>query len=221
MARVFLAGSGMFGSLVAQAAVDDGHQIVGVSAPESGRGREGAPDLTSLWAWRFDVPFTSQRSLRPDAIPDGTDVIVTAHSHAFIGRLTRARAAVAVGYHPSLLPLHRGRDAVRWQSRMGERVVGGTIYHLTDRVDGGPIADQRHLIVPPGLPAGELWREHLSPLGVSMVRDILHSVDAGTVAYVPQDDSLATWEPSFSAEPIYRPELLAIGGPRRGGGGGV
>jgi len=48
---------------------------------------------------------------------------------AVFGRRTRARARVAaIGYHPSLLPLHRGRDALRWTIRDGDRVTGGSVY---------------------------------------------------------------------------------------------
>jgi methionyl-tRNA formyltransferase len=31
------------------------------------------------------------------------------------------------------------------------------------------------------------------------------------VPYRPQDDRLATWEPSLDAHPLYRPELLELG----------
>ena len=52
-----------------------------------------------------------------------------AHSHDFIGRKTRALSRLgALGYHPSLLPLHRGRDAIRWAVHMRVRCLG--------RVDG-------------------------------------------------------------------------------------
>lgn len=211
MTAVYLAGSGSFGAAVADAIAGEGHKIVGVTAPREGR--RGRADHLHLWAERGGLPLSE--TLRPDLVPDGTDLLFTAHSHAFVGRLTRARARYALGYHPSLLPLHRGRDAVRWQARLGERVVGGTIYHLTDRVDGGPIADQRHLIVPPGLDASRLWRDHLFPLGVEMaVRAADDCLTVQGPAVRPQDDRLATWEPAFDSEPLYRPELLELEAPR-------
>ncbi|MGG2460390.1 formyltransferase family protein [Streptomyces sp. RGM 3693] len=119
--------------------------------------------------------------LRAMHIPDGVDLIVAAHSHAFIGCQTRARAAVAtIGYRPSLLPLHRGRDAIRWTVRDGDKVTSGSVYHLTERTDGGPIAAQEHLFVPPGSTAQSLWREHLAPLGVRLlVRVVTDLAEAG------------------------------------------
>jgi methionyl-tRNA formyltransferase len=42
---------------------------------------------------------------------------------------------------------------VRWTIRDGDRVTGGSIHHLTERTDAGPIAAQGHVIVPPGSPS--------------------------------------------------------------------
>lgn len=208
MSAIYLTGSGWFGQEAAQRLTDEGHTIVGVSSPAEGR--RGHRDLLALWAERKLVPWTAESVLKPEAVPTGTDVILAAHSHAFVGVRTRARARYALGYHPSLLPLHRGRDAVKWQARLGERVVGGSIYHLTNRVDGGPLADQRHVIVPEGLTGSDLWRTYLAPLGLDMLSAVARDVDRGDVAIRPQNDKLATWEPSFGSAPVYRPELLEL-----------
>jgi methionyl-tRNA formyltransferase len=211
MANIYLAGSGSFGLAAAERLTADGHVIVGVCSPSEGR-NQAKVDLLAAWAERLDYNWVDVKTLKEQNVPDGTDLIMTAHSHAFIGVRTRARAKYALGYHPSLLPLHRGRDAVRWQSRLNERVVGGTIYHLSNRVDGGPVALQSHLIVPPGLGASRLWRDHLFPLGIELISQAAACVDKDSVPLRPQDEKLATWEPSFDSEPLYRPELLEIGG---------
>lgn len=209
MTRIFIAGSGMFGMQAADMLHTVGHRVLGVVSPTLARDGEHQDALAS-WAERHDVPWSDVTSLRPELVPAKTDLILAAHSHAFIGRLTRARASYALGYHPSLLPLHRGRDAVRWQARLGERVVGGTIYHLTDRVDGGPIAIQEHLIVPANVTARSLWRGHLAPLGLELIQRAAYEAGEGIVMNRPQDDRLATWEPSFEGAPLYRPELLEL-----------
>ena len=53
----------------------------------------------------------------PEIAPN-TDLIVTAHSHARVtsGALTAAKLG-GIGYHPSLLPRHRGIAAVAWTIR--------------------------------------------------------------------------------------------------------
>ncbi len=72
----------------------------------------------------------------------GTDLIVTAHSHA---RVSHDALKVAkhggIGYHPSLLPRHRGIAAVEWTIKEGDPIAGGTIYHLSDRLDAGAHCD--------------------------------------------------------------------------------
>jgi methionyl-tRNA formyltransferase len=151
--------------------------------------------------------------LRAESLPAGTDLIVAAHSHDFVGIKTRnATALGAIGYHPSLLPLHRGRDAVRWTVRMNDRVTGGSVYWLTDTVDGGPIAAQDWCFVEPGETASELWREKLFPMGVRLLRETCRDIANGILVKKRQDPALATWEPSIDgAPPLHRPELAQIG----------
>lgn len=222
MLRVYVTGQGRFGAAAAQAVTAAGHQLVGVCAPAwagplAGLGLEFGDDNTPYdplyaYAHRTGTPWTRSTDLRAARIPDRTDVIIAAHSHAFVGRATRARARLAaVGYHPSLLPLHRGRDAIRWTVRDGDRVAGGSVYHLTDNVDGGPLAAQDYCLVPAGATARELWREHLFPLGLQLIDRVLADLDRGVIVAVPQDERLATWEPSWDRPPLYKPELPELG----------
>ncbi|WP_339124082.1 formyltransferase family protein [Pseudonocardia sp. D17] len=216
--RVYLAGQGRFAVYVAEAITDDGHEVVGVSSPATRRGMDDRDalgwDRLRAWAYPRHIPWTDAGYLRAAMVPDGTDVIVAAHSHAFIGRESRARARWAVGYHPSLLPLHRGRDAIRWTIRDRDRVTGGTVYHLTDRVDGGPVAAQDWCLVPPGCTPDELWRDALAPMGVRLLRAVLADLAAGHVRWLVQDEACATWEPAMDAAPLFKPELPEL--PRGG-----
>ncbi|MEU6463126.1 formyltransferase family protein [Streptomyces sp. NPDC046976] len=216
--NIYLSGQGAFAVEVADALGEEGHRIVGVAAPRLRKGHSDENNALSwdrlrAWAYPRSVPWTDSAELRAMHVPDGVDLIVAAHSHAFIGRATRARAAVAaIGYHPSLLPLHRGRDAIRWTIRDGDKVTGGSVYHLTERTDGGPIAAQEHLFVPPGSTPETLWREHLAPLGVRLLVRVVTDLAKGRRVEVAQDDELATWEPAMGAPPLFKPELIALPG---------
>ena len=149
---------------------------------------------------------------RSSDIPDGTDVIIAAHSHHFISAKARARVRYAVGYHPSLLPRHRGRDAVKWTVRFGDTVAGGTIYELSDKVDGGAIVLQRSVLVKREWTYKDLWREALFPLGVELVLETLRLIESGQYSATPQDESLATWEPPTDQNTrLFRPELVMLG----------
>jgi methionyl-tRNA formyltransferase len=209
--RIFLAGSGLFGLQTAETLTNAGHTVVGTVSPAHGRTTPN--DLLRSWATRTNTPWADVTVLTPAHVPDSTDLILTAHSHAFIGTRTRARAPLAIGYHPSLLPLHRGRDAVKWQARLNERTVGGTLYHLTNRIDGGPIAAQEFRIIPNHTDHRTLWRNHLAPLGLHMIENLANVIRTHgpeAIPRHPQDDTLATWEPAITGEPLHRPELLEL-----------
>ncbi len=216
--NIYISGRGQFAVQMAEALQEDGHRILGVASPGLRKGHQDESNPMSwdrLRAWSFPrrIPWTEAAELRANHIPVKVDIIVAAHSHAFIGRQTRARAAVAaIGYHPSLLPLHRGRDAIRWTIRDGDRVTGGTVYHLTQRTDAGPIAAQEHILVPPGSTPESLWREHLAPLGVHLLLRVVNDLANERRIEVPQDEKLATWEPAMDAPPLFKPELIALGG---------
>lgn len=199
--RVHLAGTRSFGVAVLDAILERGHTVTGVTAP--------AGDPVYAAAVGHRVPWSDR--IGPDVVA-GADVIVSAHSHAFVGRRTRAAVEHAIGYHPSLLPLHRGRDAVRWTIRDRDRVAGGSVYHLTDVVDGGPIAAHDWCFVRPGDTARTLWRRDLSPMGVRLLVGVLADLDRGRVVCVPQDAAVATWEPAMDAPPLHRPELIELPG---------
>ena len=157
--RLYLAGQKAFGAAVFEA-VRKEHQVVGVSAP-AWRANGLLPDRLRDAVETAGVPWLEAGQLRADLMPDGVDLIVCAHSHDFIGRKTRLKTRLgAIGYHPSLLPRHRGRDAVRWTVHMGDPVAGGSIYWLTDSVDAGPIAAQEHVLVAPGETPERLWRDN-------------------------------------------------------------
>lgn len=143
-----------------------------------------------------------------DTVPEGLDLIVCAHSHAFVSEKARSRTLLGgIGYHPSLLPRHRGRDAVRWTVHMRDPVAGGSVYWLSNRVDGGPLAASEHCMVDPAWSATDLWHDELFPMGVRLLVKVLADLDAGLIVRVPQNEACATWEPSWDRAPLGRPDL--------------
>src|SRR5258707_13619825 len=100
-----------------------------------------------------------------DAIADGTDLIVAAHTHARVSNEALAASRLGgIGYHPSLFPRHRGLAAIEWTIKEGDPIAGGTIYHLAERMDAGAIAAQDWVFVKKGETARELWEAPLRPL---------------------------------------------------------
>jgi methionyl-tRNA formyltransferase len=133
-------------------------------------------------------------------IAAGSDLIVTAHSHA---RISKGALAVArlggIGYHPSLLPRHRGIAAVEWTIREGDPIAGGTVYHLADRMDAGAIAAQEWVFVKKGETARELWERALAPLGQKLLGEVIdYAKTHDSLPAKPQDEQFATKAPRLS-----------------------
>jgi methionyl-tRNA formyltransferase len=203
---VYLCGSRSFGAATLDLLCERGHPVVGVAGPtEDEKGRTDR--LLQAVRERYpEIPHTAADEFRATSIPEGTDLIIAAHSHVFLGARARQRTRLGcIGYHPSLLPLHRGRDAVRWTVHMNERISGGTVYWFTDRVDGGPIAAQEWCFVRKEWTASDLWSNELFPIGLRLFARVLDDIEAGRIVEQPQDETLATWEPSWDRPPMERP----------------
>jgi methionyl-tRNA formyltransferase len=166
---------------------------------------------------RHNTPVLTSGLLKASTLPSGVDLIIAAHSHDFISDKTRQKTVLgAIGYHPSLLPVHRGRDAIAWAIRMRDRITGGSVFWLNDKIDAGDIAAQKHVFIHPKDTPETLWRTRLFPLGIELLGRVLSDLANGVIVAIPQDDSLATWEPSIGRPPIYRPDLPQLGAPPSG-----
>lgn len=196
--RVVLIGQKWLGAEALRLLLRRGDDVALVIGPAPAG---GIPDrLTEMARAAWLPTIEGGRRLDAGQIPPGCDLIVAAHAHAFISAGARGATRLgALGYHPSLLPKHRGRDAVRWAIHMRETVTGGTVYWMDDGADTGPIAAQGWCHIRPDDTAQTLWRRSLAPLGIALLEGVLADLDRGVVTALPQDPALATWEPAFRA----------------------
>jgi methionyl-tRNA formyltransferase len=141
-----------------------------------------------------DPKFVTASEIAPD-----TDLIVTAHSHARVTREALAAAKLGgIGYHPSLLPRHRGIAAIEWTIKEGDPIAGGSVYHLADQMDAGAIAAQEWVFVKRGETARELWERALAPLGQKLLGDVIdYAKTHKNLPAKPQDEQFATNAPSL------------------------
>jgi methionyl-tRNA formyltransferase len=132
-----------------------------------------------------------------DAIPEGTDLILAAHTHARVSPQALGRSRLGgIGYHPSLLPRHRGIAAVEWTILAGDAIAGGSVYHLSEGWDAGAIAAQDWCFVAKGETARELWERALAPMGIALLaRVVRHARQDGHLPAQLQDERFATRAP--------------------------
>lgn len=190
--KLMLVGQKWLGAQALAALRKANHEVLAVAAPS-------AEDRLWMAALQASIPPVQVgKRLDAEHVPPGTELIVCAHAHCFISDAARQAAQRgAIGYHPSLLPLHRGRDAIEWALRFRERVTGGTVYWMDDRADAGPVICQDWCFIRPEDNAEDLWRRDLGPMGVRLLEQAVALIAMGGGQGVAQDESLHTWEPSL------------------------
>jgi methionyl-tRNA formyltransferase len=194
--RITLVGSRHFGVATLDMLRKRGVDVVGVVVADP-------EDRLAAAARAAGIEVTVQANPKlvvASEIADGTDLIVTAHSHARVSKEALAVARLGgIGYHPSLLPRHRGLAAVEWTIREGDPIAGGSVYHLADRMDAGAIAAQEWCFVKKGETARELWERALAPLGQKLLGEVIdYAKTHETLPAKPQDEQFATKAPSLS-----------------------
>jgi glycine cleavage system regulatory protein len=191
--NVTLVGSRYFGATVFEALRKDGTHIVQVVAP-------AADDRLAIAAQAAGAPvhqLENPKLVPGHAVPEGTDLIVAAHTHARVSDEALARSRLGgIGYHPSLLPRHRGIAAVEWTILSGDPIAGGSVYHLSQGWDAGAIAAQDWCFVGKGETARELWERALAPMGLELLaRVVRDAAEHGKLQAKPQDERFATKAP--------------------------
>jgi methionyl-tRNA formyltransferase len=189
-----LVGSRFFGASVLEALrKEEGIEFTSVVAPSE-------DDRLALAARAAGLPLhvmENPRMVPGHAIAEGTDLILAAHTHARVSDEALARSRLGgVGYHPSLLPRHRGIAAVEWTILEGDPIAGGSIYHLADGWDAGAIAAQDWCFVEKGETARDLWERALAPMGLALLTKVVHHARLqGHLPAFQQDPRFATRAP--------------------------
>jgi methionyl-tRNA formyltransferase len=203
-----LVGSRFFGASVFEALrKEEGIEFTSVVAPAE-------DDRLALAARAAGVTLhvlENPRFVPGEAIAEGTDLILAAHTHARVSDEALARSRLGgIGYHPSLLPRHRGIAAVEWTILEGDPIAGGSIYHLADGWDAGAIAAQEWCFVEKGETARELWERALAPMGLTLLKKVIHyAILHGTLPAFPQDTRFATRAPMIRRSVVLTEETAS------------
>lgn len=119
------------------------------------------------------------RALQPDLI------VVVGWTRLLGDELLALPPRGCVGFHASLLPLHRGRAPVNWAILRGETRTGNTMMYLAPGADTGDIIDQREVLIGPDDTCGTVYAA-VARAGAEMLRAHLPALLAGTAPRRPQ-----------------------------------
>ncbi|MCL2563131.1 MAG: hypothetical protein FWE08_03750 [Oscillospiraceae bacterium] len=98
-------------------------------------------------------------------------------------------------FHPSLLPRHRGGDAIKWAFKLGEAYSGVTWFWPDEGIDSGDICEQEVVGILPGESPREFYQRAVIPAAVRSLGRALEGVASGMPRRVPQQLEHGSYEP--------------------------
>lgn len=194
--RIILVGQGPFGEKVLEALHKRGEDVVGVFCPKDKRGAAMAAAAEGSGIALFRPGKMKDTEVRNAFLDLSPELVVLAFVTDLMPEaLLDIPTIGTICYHPSLLPKHRGASAINWAIIQGDTRTGLTILWVDKGIDTGPILLQKEVDIDPADTTGTIYFNHLFPMGIDAVLEAVDLIKNGKAPKIPQDDSLATYEP--------------------------
>lgn len=98
-------------------------------------------------------------------------------------------------FHPSLLPRHRGADAIKWAFKLREAYTGVSWFWPDEGIDTGDLCEQEVLAIHPDEAPREFYERAVIPAALRTLKRALEDVAADRPRRVPQILSNGSYEP--------------------------
>ena len=194
--KIILVGQGPFGEKVLDTLIGQGEDIVGVFCPADKRGQAMAETAEGSDLALFRPGKMKDAEVREAYLGLSPDLVILAFVTDLIPEaLLDIPSIGTICYHPSLLPRHRGASGINWAVIQGDTHTGLTILWVDKGIDTGPILLQKEVEILPEDTTGSLYFSKLFEMGVDAIVESVALIKSGQAPKLPQDDSLATYEP--------------------------
>jgi methionyl-tRNA formyltransferase len=189
-----------------QALITGGHEIIAVwTQPDkpAGRGHKLTPSpVKELAVSQGLIVHQPAKIKTPESIALFTShnadlVVVVAYGRILPNEFLNAPKRGCINVHFSLLPLYRGAAPVNWAIMNGETKTGVTTMFIEERLDAGPILQQKETLIGPTETAPELM-VRLSQVGAELLKETIDQLD--TITPRPQRNRDATFAPMLRKE---------------------
>ena len=198
--NIWFTGTGNFAALCLENLINEGikfSKILTGLPTRSGRNGKENPSAVELKASSLglNVSCTGKLSDNKELIAalesEQPDVIFVVDFGQIIRPpfLTR----MCLNIHPSLLPEYRGAAPIQRSLLDGKDCTGVTVFRLAEAMDAGDILAQARTEIRPDDYASDLY-PRLADLGCELA---VNALNAQTLTFTPQDDSLATYAPKL------------------------
>ena len=168
----------------------------------SGRGLQLTPTPVKAAAFELGLDVITPARLDAEAVARVLDLRLDVLVCVSYGKILPASLLTdphmsAFNIHPSALPRYRGAAPIQAALLAGDETTAITIIWMSDRMDAGDIAVQERCGIEPDENFGAL-HDRLAAASAPLLMSALSALAAGTLARVPQDESLATYTKPFA-----------------------
>ena len=202
--KIAIIGQQDFGKAVMEAFVARGDQVAGVFCKPEKPGEK--PDALREAATQKNLQVFQFQSLKSPEAEQAlheldVDIGIMAYVLQFAPQsFVNIPKHGTIQYHPSLLPKYRGPSSINWPISRGDSQTGLTIFRPTDGLDEGPVILQKSCPIGPDDTLGDIYFNHLFPLGVNAMLEAADLVVSGRHTEAAQDESQASYEGWFRTE---------------------
>lgn len=204
LGRIVFLGSGRFGVPLLERLPDTVDALLVLTRPDrpAGRGLRERPSPVAEAARALGMQLLTPPRLRsPEAReaiaafrPDG--LLLAAYGELVPADVLTVTPRPPLNVHPSLLPRHRGAAPVASTILAGDAEAGVSLMIMVERLDAGPLVGQWRIPLSGREEAPEL-EARLALLAAEMVPPRLEDWADGTLDAQDQDESRATYRPTF------------------------
>ncbi len=204
--RIVFMGTPDFAAAFLRHLLKGPHEVVAVATqPDrpAGRGRQLQPPPVKEEALKAGLRVLQPASVKDESFAEELKTlqadlfVVVAYSILPKAVLAASRLG-AVNLHGSLLPRYRGAAPVQWAIANGDKQSGVTVFLLDEKMDHGPVLEQRAVEISSDDTTESLLEKLVAP-GCEAIDSALNKLDT---CYTPvaQDHSLACPAPKLRKE---------------------
>lgn len=217
--HVAIIGQSLFAVEVYKAVKTNGHRIVGVfTIPDQGSkedplattaSQDGVP-VFKFKAWR------QKGQIIPEVLEQyksvGANLNVLPFCSQFIPmEIIDHPQHKSIVYHPSILPRHRGANAIAWTLIEGDAKAGLSIFWADDGLDTGPVLLQRECDVLEDDTLDSLYKRFMYPEGIKATVDAVELIALGTAPVLVQPVEGATYDPALNKKELQQVKFTLSG----------
>lgn len=204
--KIIFLGTPEFGAIILEKLVENRYKpILAITAPDKPVGRKQilTPPPVKLLAQKYKIPI-----LQPNKILDSKSeiqnskpdlIIVAAYGQILPKEILDIPKRGCLNVHPSLLPKYRGPSPIQYAILNGDKKTGVTIVLMDEKVDRGPILNQRTLEIEAEETSTTLHLK-LANLGAGLLMETIPKWMQEMIKPYPQDDAQATYTKILTRE---------------------